>query len=66
MDVPLCQDRGVSLSLPQVGTVNQDALDDDRKDERVLELAPSRVIDIVLDIDKVKLVVLDLYPLPVI
>lgn len=52
--------------LPQIGTVNEDTLDDNSEDEGVLELSPGRVINVVLDIDKIKLVVLDLLPLPIV
>lgn len=52
--------------LPQIGTINEDALDDHSKDEGVFELTPGRVVEVVIDIDKVKLVVLNLLPLPVV
>lgn len=47
-----------------IGTVHEDASDDGCKDERVLELPPARVVDKVIHIDKVELVVLNLFTFP--
>lgn len=50
---------------PQIGAVDEDTLDDDGKDEQILELAPGRVVDVILNIDKVEFVVLNLLPSPI-
>lgn len=47
-----------------IRAVNEDTTDNGRKDQHVGELAPARVVDEIIHVDKVELVVLDLFSLP--
>lgn len=47
-----------------IRAVNEDTTDNGCKDEHVGELAPARVVDEIIHVDKVELVVLDLFSLP--
>ena len=48
-----------------IGTVDEDTTDDDKEDQHISELAPARVVDEVVNVDKVETVVLNLFTFPV-